>query len=289
MRAVRFSFTFKIIFCVMISFSYAADLPTNTIAFSALSSYDTAIKNPVIFNMPKELQEISGIAMTDDGRLFTHDDELGVIYQIDYNTGSVVKRFSLGIKPVHADFEDIAIVKDKFFLVASNGKIFKFSEGKNSESVAYEVYVTPLSSRNNIEGLCYDVDTYSLLLACKQFPGEGYDDSRAVYSFSLKKMKLEKEPRFLISLNELKNKFGMKGFKPSSITRHPQTGTFFILSAHEPSIIELSSRGEILGCVKLPESVHRQPEGITFAPDLTLFISNEGVKHGTIVRYPVKP
>ena len=34
--------------------------------------------------LPKELKEISGLALSSDGKLFTHGDELGQIWEIDY-------------------------------------------------------------------------------------------------------------------------------------------------------------------------------------------------------------
>lgn len=249
--------------------------------------YDVATRKPAILELPRELSEVSGLAMTSDGRLFAHNDEVGIIYQIDYTTGVILKRFSIGEHTLRGDFEDITIVEDKFFLISSNGRLYTFSEGRDGEHVKYEVFQTGLSSINNVEGLCYDPETHSLLLGCKDFPGKGFSRSRAIYSFSLNTMKLEKKPRFMISLRELKRRFGLEDFKPSGIARNPKTGALFILSVHEPAILEVSPEGEVLGYARLPKIVHQQPEGIAFAPDLTLLIGNEGTKRGRLVKYPL--
>src|SRR5882762_6336402 len=58
----------------------------------------------VRWNLPKRLNEISGLALSADARLFAHDDERGVIYQIDWRHGRLTKAFSLGDPPPRADF-----------------------------------------------------------------------------------------------------------------------------------------------------------------------------------------
>ncbi|MEE9225653.1 MAG: SdiA-regulated domain-containing protein [Bacteroidota bacterium] len=263
--------------------------PTVVNTTSALSWYDLEDKKPSRVDLGRKLREISGLAMTEDGRLFAHNDERGVIYQVDYLTGKVVKSFSLGRIGIRADFEGLAIVGDRFFLVSSWGNLYEFSEGKDGGYVAYKMHRTALTFAHDVEGLCYDPDTHSLLLACKEYPGKGYGKSKAVYAFSLETMKLEKKPRFLLPLRELRRKSRHKLFNPSGIERHPKTGTFFILAAQGESLVEVSPTGELLGQVAFRRGVHKQAEGITFAPDFTLLISDEGVRRqAKLTRYPVK-
>ena len=280
-RSNRFSLRACLLFCCI------AHAQSGSGRSSALAKYDFQERNPVQIQLPRQLREISGLAMTADGRLFAHNDEVGMIYQIDNSDGKILKSFSVGKRIIRGDFEDIAIVNKEFYLVSSHGWLHKFSEGKDNEHVPYEVYRTPLTLRQNVEGLRHDPQTNSLLLACKDFPGKGLMGSRAIYSFSLRNLALEKKPRFLISLQELRERFGFVDFKPSGIARNPVSGSFFVLSAHEPAIVELAPTGKILGAVRLPQSLHRQPEGIAFAADLKLFISNEGARRGYILVYPM--
>ena len=45
------------------------------------------------FILPKSLKEISGLAVSQDGRLFGHDDERSVIYQLKPVNGKIIKKF----------------------------------------------------------------------------------------------------------------------------------------------------------------------------------------------------
>ena len=269
---------------------------------------NTASKN-TLFNMeskstiklPKKLQEISGLAMTNDGRLFGHDDEKSVVYQIDYKDGSIIKSFSVGEKTVKKDFEGIAIVDDYFYLVSSNGEIYEFKEGENKSSVSYKRYKTKLSAKNDVEGLCYDPDSNTLLLACKGFPGKNLEGKRAVYAFSLPTKKLNKNPRFIISVSEVNklnesdvaNRLGdffmltEDSFAPSGIERNSQRNSFFILSSRGRLIVEVSTKGEIIKTILLDKKHHNQPEGITFSDKQSLIIGDEGGSgRAKITEYP---
>ncbi len=257
---------------------------------SLLDKYDIQSESPQILKLSSDLMEISGITFTNDNRLFAHGDEYGDIYELNPENGKLVKMFSLGdIKVIKGDFEDIAFVNDRFFLVESKGKLYEFTEGQSGVFMEYKTYKTFLNSGNNVEGLCYDPETNSLLLACKDLGGEGYGKDKTVYSFSLDKMSLDEKPRFVIPNKKIKNNTEEGKFNPSGIARNPVSGTFFIIAARGNTIIELSKEGELLNQADLPESVHKQAEGIAFSSDGTLYISDEG-RGGTpvIAVYPLK-
>ena len=73
------------------------DIRKDTTINSELSKYNFKPEESLVIKLPGELQEISGLTMTDDGRLFGHNDEKGFVYQIDYSNGNVIKKFSLGV------------------------------------------------------------------------------------------------------------------------------------------------------------------------------------------------
>ena len=243
---------------------------------SVLSSYDLSAKNPQRFNLPRRIGEASGLAMTDDGRLFSHDDERAVVYQLDFTNGSIIKQFSLGSVGLTGDFEGIAIRGKLFYLVESNGMLYEFAEPSNNGRSAFKTYATFLTTKNDVEGLEYDAETDCLLLACKGAPGKGFSGSKAVYSFSLKKKLLNPTPRFLIPLDQVTARSDNKEFSPSGIAKHPKSGTFFIIAAHGSSIIELSKDGRILAQQSINKKINPHPEGITFSPDYTLILCNDG-------------
>jgi uncharacterized protein YjiK len=296
---LSYKILFQVMMFIILLFIFAcANNNTDNNRDKKRSNFNLESKNSV--KLSKKLHELSGLAMTNDGRLFGHNDEKAEIFQIDYSDGSIIKSFSLGKKSVKKDFEGIAIVDDIFFLVSSSGEIFEFSEGEDNSSVPYEKYKTRLTSKNNVEGLCYDPESNSLLLACKEYPGKSYDGKRAVYAFSLTEKKLNIKPRFLISIEEV-NSFKNTGFAkklgdfflltedsfaPSGIEKHPQKNSFFLLSFHGRMIVEISSVGKIIGVIFLDKKYHNQPEGITFSEDLSLLIGDEGGKgKATITKY----
>jgi len=234
------------------------------------------------------LREISGIAVGPHGRLYAHNDEEETVFVLDPMTGSILREFYLGMTAVHADFEDIAVVGDRIWMVTSSGELYEFPDGGEGRRVRYRVYRTPLDRRYDVEGLCYDPVTNTLLLACKGFAGPRYRDSKAVYSFSLEQKKLLRKPRFLIPRSRLAG-IGHKGrADPSGIERHPLTGNFLLLSATGTCIVELSPTGEIIDHVRLARSAHPQAEGIAVLPSGDLAISDEGPTHGRLTIYPIK-
>jgi uncharacterized protein YjiK len=261
-----------------------------------IAGYDFSDKNAKTVALPKALGEVSGLALTHDGRLLCHNDEAGVVFEVDYKTGKEVKRFSLGAFTVTGDFEGIAAKRDTLFLVNSSGVLYRFREGKAGGRVKYDVFKTPLTAKNEVEGLAYDPQTDCLLLACKgeggiaaggiAAGGKGVGKDKAVYAFSLKTYKLDSKPRFVLPLEDILAATGKKEFNPSAIERHPMTGNFFVLAYNGFAIIELDPAGKILGVSELKKSINPQPEGLAIANDGTIIIANEGQgKAGSLTIY----
>lgn len=252
---------------------------------SVLDWYNFSAKNIRQIELPKKLKEISGLAVSSNGRLFGHNDESGDIFQINTDDGSIVKQFSLGPRRVLEDFEGIAAVRDTFYLVTSSGDIFQCAEGTDNGNVSYKVYESFLSEEYDVEGLCFDPQTNCLLLACKGYSGLAYIGAKVVYAFSLETKKLGKTPRFVLSLKEIEQWLNDKPFYPSGMEYISHTETFVVLDSKIKSVVEISSTGKILSARKIKSSRHAQPEGITFLPDGSLVISDEGAKNGTLTIY----
>ncbi|MCB9207499.1 MAG: SdiA-regulated domain-containing protein [Ignavibacteriales bacterium] len=231
-----------------------------------------------VVKLPSSLDEVSGITFSSEGNLFCHNDESGIIFQLDTLTGKLVKYFQIGSWGIEADFEDIAIAGERFFLITSSGILYEFKEGTNLEKVEFKEIDLGFSSNYEIEGLCCDPETNSLLIASKKYAGKKNKGKRAVYSFLLETNSLVDVPRFLLSLEEIENKFGIKEFFPSAISREPKTGNFHILSSKGgSSIIEIDNNGNLLAGFKLSNKKHPQPEGLAFTKNGKMFITDEAV------------
>jgi uncharacterized protein YjiK len=273
-----------VIISVLCNFSIAQKSDSN---IGTLNHYDFSGDNSITVTLPKKIKEISGLAVTSNNRYFAHNDEIGTVFEIDISSGKILNEFYLGNKKIKKDFEGIAVVDDSLYMVTSSGVLYKFSFPDDEQSVEYKKFNTFLSVKNDVEGLCFDRVTNSLLVACKGFAGKNFKGYRAVYSFDLATLSLKEEPAFLINLDELKQKFNIKNFSPSGIEVHPKTSNLFLISANQKAIVELSAEGDLLNAVKLDPELHPQPEGITFSSDLELIISDEGKnKKARLTIYP---
>lgn len=239
------------------------------------SKYDFGNKSPKQLELTKELNEISGIAFSESGGLYAHNDEKGIIYKLDAETGKILKKFYVGKSLIKEDFEDIAIVKNKFYLITSAGKLYEFEEAADNEKAEYKTYDTGVTDAVEIEGLCYDAKSNSLLVAGKTSPAS-LRDYRFVFSFRLDSKKSDKDPKFKISVKELKDKFGLKDFFPSAISYSAATDSYYLISGKgKPAVIEIDSKGVILNATNLSPKANAQPEGIAFSKSGAVYISNE--------------
>ncbi|MEZ4687127.1 MAG: hypothetical protein R3B47_13980 [Bacteroidia bacterium] len=194
------------------------------------------------------------------------------------------------------DYEGIEMVNDIIFTLQSDGDIFEIHGYKNKEPRVWK-HENPLRKKNDTEGLGFDSETRSLLIACKASPHledeEGLKGSRAVYAFDLESRKLKEEPFLVISLDSIRkslnegpittfsrNVVNSLGddltFKPSCIAQHPETGHFWVISSVGKLLVIVNRKSEIVHVERLRSGLFNHPEGICFSPNGTLFVSNEG-------------
>lgn len=255
----------------------------------SLESYTLNEETATHWKLPTYLEEISGLAMTRDDRLLAHNDERGVIFEIDYQKGSIVKSFQLSDmkNPVASDFEGIATIDDQIYLVTSSGRLYECREG-TGESVLFNVYTTGVGRDCEIEGLAYDESKRALLLMCKDARSADMEGKLAVYHWSIDEKQLRKNVHTVISVDEFSQHIKGKKFQPSGIERHPMSGNYFIVAARQGAIAEFTPGGQVVAVREFPAQWHRQVEGITFAADGTLIVSDEGAgKRARLTLYPV--
>ena len=65
-------------------------------------------------------------------------------------------------------------------------------------------------------------------------------------------------------------------FSPSAIAVHPKTGQMYVLSSVGKILVVLDAKGNVQKVEKLDKSEYRQPEGLCFAKDGTMYMSSEG-------------
>ena len=238
--------------------------------------------------LPRRLREISGLALAPNGRLFAHNDEHAVVYQLDIDTGRIVKTFSLNAPnghPVHGDFESIAVTDSgDFYMLTSTGILYRFREGEDGANVAFTTADTDLSAVCEIEGLAFDRAEDSLIIACKVNYQHGMRHHIALYAWSLHDRQVRPWRRFPAA--PLAAAIGADAFHPSEITFDPQSHRMILLSGRERGMVELASDGTLLASRSLA-ALHRQPEGAAVLRDGSLAIADEGAAgaHAQLTRY----
>ncbi len=228
------------------------------------------------WKLPKSLREISGLAASEDGRLFAHGDERGEIYQLDYRDGKLVKSFSLtssaGGAPVRGDFEGIAVRKGEVYLVTSNGIIYRSQIGDDHSTMPYQTFNSGAGNLCEVEGLAYRAQTDMMLIACKEVRTAELDDQIVVLQWSPQTRRLERDMTILVSEASAGGRFNASG-----ITVSPRSGNLVLVAARQRRLLEVTYAGEVMAILSLPhERYHRQTEGIEVTGGGTLVLADEG-------------
>lgn len=238
------------------------------------------------WRLPKRLREISGLALTPDGRIMGHDDEQAVIHEVDIETGAVVKRFSLGDPAVRGDFEGIAISgAGDFYLTTSTGHLYCFREGEDHSQVPFEVFDVGLGEVGEMEGLAFHEADASVIFACKTNYTPALRGAVALHAWSPASPGTPARPWLTIPVALLADAVGTRSFHPSSLEFDPATGRLILLAARENAMVELDPRGMLLAARGLGQH-HRQAEGATVLANGDLVIADEGGDaRGLMTRY----
>lgn len=226
------------------------------------------------WRLPDRLREISGLAVSPDGRVFGHDDETAVIYELDVAGRAIVRAFALGDPVERGDFEGLAVTPDgDFWLTTSRGRLYRFREGADGASVSYDRFDAGLDDICEIEGLAYLASEESLILACKRHHARGMRGTVALYAWPIGASAAA--PWRSWREAELTRAAGVRAFRPSSLDIDQTSGRIILLSANDNALAEFSADGALLAARALG-TAHRQAEGAVVAADGALLIADEG-------------
>ncbi|MEJ2206942.1 MAG: SdiA-regulated domain-containing protein [Gemmatimonadota bacterium] len=173
---------------------------------------------------------------------------------------------------MRGDFEGIAVVGDRFFLVTSTGMLYEFREGAVGSSVPYLETDIGVGDHCEVEGLTHDSSDESLLVACKEVaPDEGYV---VVHRLPLDPARGALAP-LRIPQDRIRDAGGSRNFSPSAVAIEPETGHIVLLAARQEQILEVTAEGGVVSLFRLSKERHPRPEGLEFAPGGTLLMSDE--------------
>lgn len=233
------------------------------------------------WRLPNRLREISGLALTADGRLFGHDDERAVIYEIDISQGALGKAFAVGEPAETGDFEGLAITPTgEFWLATSRGRLYRFREGEDGGHVTFERFDTGLRDLCEVEGLAYLASAESLILACKSHHDRSMRDSIALYTWPIGGG--DATPWRTIPEAAVTAAAGVRAFAPSSVEIDPRSGRILLLSARDGALAEFDADGGLLAARRLGAE-HIQAEGMTVSAEGALVITDEGARAQALI------
>ncbi len=286
------------LFCVLSLFSCNDSPVTQKISDSGynLSKPDQRII------LPDTLREISGLTMLDNENFACIQDENGIIFIGNLNTGNIEKQFVFG---PDGDYEGIAKAGNDLYILRSDGTLFGISD-YNSGNIVLNTWPTGIPANNN-EGLCYDAANNRLLIACKGKSGKGaeFKDIRQIYAFSLETKTLSEEAIYNFNIKEIIKYAEKKGiklaenkkkkgkhsgasvkFRPSAIGIHPVTKKLYLLSATDHMLFVFGRNGKIESIEQLDHKLFNKAEGISFLENGDMLITNEAQnKKASLLRF----
>ncbi len=226
------------------------------------------------WELPAMLAEISGLTLTADGRLLAHGDESGDVYEIDYRTGLVAKRFSLGPDPVTDDFEAISVRDSLVVLFTSKLRAYEFAEGRNESVVSFVTREIRLDEDcREFEGAVYSADGTLLVLACKAIRGKR-GNQLLIYRTGADSAAGRFE-RIDIPVDSIRARGPKwKEFSASDIAIRPDNGNYVLVAGPERGYLEITPDGGVVVARELSAD-HPQAEGIAVTREGLLLIADE--------------
>jgi uncharacterized protein YjiK len=224
----------------------------------------------------KVLNEISGINYnTDNKSLLAISDSKENVFELEISRLKL-KDYTGKVVGPNSDLEDIVKVGDQLFLLSSKGIIYEVSQKDSSGVKAHPFYTT---EGNDFETLYYDPAVTSLVMMCKSCQADKGKGMRSAYRFNLDTRQFDTTAFFSIPTDDVKKlmKDDNAKFDPSAAAIHPVNKRLYILSSAGNLLVIADTHGKVIEGYQLNPDQHPQAEGIAFAPNGDMFISNEGI------------
>jgi uncharacterized protein YjiK len=237
------------------------------------------LRKPEKRDLGKVLNEISGLSYDDDSNfLLAISDSKRKIFQINLKNRKLkdyAEKFA-----EQADFEDLVKIGDTVYALISDGTIIAIPRGTrdNNNTTVYKFWS---KENNDFETLYHDPELNSLVILCKSCEMEKGQGVRTAFRFDLAGRRFDSTVLYQINTDSVKAavKTNDASFKPSAAAIHPIDKRLYILASSGNLLVITDTRGKVMEVYNLNPDRHPQAEGITFAPNGTMFISNEG-KYG---------
>jgi hypothetical protein len=182
------------------------------------------------------------------------------------------------------------MVDSLLYVLTSDGSL---TEVKRTDSgVQTATYPFPDNGKNDFETLYYDTSSNGLILLCKNCEVDRGENIRTAFRFDRAGKQFDTKPYYTISSKEVKNslKDGKVDFEPSAAAIHPLEKRLYVLASSGNLLVITDFKGKVQEVYRLNPTLYPQAEGIAFAPNGDLYISNEAkLGKPTLLYIPYKP
>lgn len=225
--------------------------------------------------LPGSLDEISGIVYINDTLIVAENDEEGKIFAINPAKSKTPAVFSFGKK---GDYEDIAFTGREWYMLRSDGHLYLLTN-VFTDSCSHQK-IESVFKDSEFEGLYYDNTRNGLMMVCKSCSSDNDKKEVSVFAFNTETKTWNTNPVFKLNVQEIADKSGKTKlhFKPSAAAINPVDKNLYILSSVNKLMVIADINGVIKEAYYLPPGKFKQPEGISFAPNGDMYISNEAAE-----------
>jgi uncharacterized protein YjiK len=235
----------------------------------------------------KHLHEISGLAYIPGKNLFLgENDEKGDIFTFDFkNKNDNVGKIRFGGK---GDYEDIVHTDTAAYMLIATGSVVQVMT-KDSSFTTKE-FTLDRGGNSEFESMYLGADGKSLVLLCKECSKEK-DEVRTAYRFDLATLTFSSEPLYSINIADIKKLLSddKAEFKPSAAGINPINGKLYMVASVGKLLVIADKLGKVEQVFRLDPVMYNQPEGMAFAINGDLYISNEGGEGiATILKFVYK-
>lgn len=279
----------QLIFMVMFSMLSGWACTQSKVVYRSPAGYD--LTKPVKYYMSDNLTEISGITFY-KGRadsVYAEEDEKGRVYY--FKLGDKESRHVTFGKS--GDYEDIAILGDKVYMLRSDGTffVFPFSQLRTDE-ITNPQKVGDALGKGEYEGLYADESSQMLYALCKHCNADKTSKTCTVYGLKPTDNGIDQAGKYTINVREIEARLGQGkiAFHPSALTKNQKTNEWYILSSVNKVLVVADAGWKVKAVYPLNPELFNQPEGIAFDAQQNLYISNEGdeISSGNILKFNFK-
>jgi uncharacterized protein YjiK len=228
------------------------------------------------FALVNGLREVSGLAIASKNSVYAHDDEYGIVYEIDLADGAVKAAFALGDPTVRADFEGIAAENGRVYLATSTGLIYEALTGPHRGRVRYNVYDTGVGAFCEVEGLSRAQNAGDFFVLCKTARIAEFENRLVIFRWNVRDRQPVAEPWMNIPYRDFLKKQNIGMFRPSAVEWDRDRKMLVVLSARSRQLVAMDEGGRLLFEKALSADIHAQAEGMTLMPSGDLVIADEG-------------